>query len=565
MNFDLNSLKAISVYLDDPTEQRSIYGLSSLYWSTVIDNICELIHNEGDVDQFLKTEYDFINSGIIDKIVENADEIRSQINNDIVQYNHISIQVVTEWFKDIIIKINSGDKRELLERDIKNLEIQQSKIDNEIAYLQKMRREFFVSELSANSNETIISQIDELVGTDFLTFQNMQTKKTISKGFFFSVDDRREFVNRTNQLQREIAKNEALFSLVKSSEKKITLRKYNTQINKLFEKNINCGDTIAKKEKALDEIEKDQSSISVIEVENRVRTELKYLRDMVKLSAKRLHMESCPILRPGDNFFTIKEMCSCFDRILEFDPRVFHNDRVTIFGKPSAILVPGNGKGLYDWSNNQFIIPMVPPSGDFMASVATAIIEYRLDVDEEKTLLTSYQKLPDLKDIKSLFALRTNLTKDYIKWMTSEYMGFKVLSKESRKWFEHEIAPSKNDIFCPPQYQPFALSSEEFQNLLKAIESKLAKDTSNLTKKGLWTASILYYQQGKFKESFKYINELLTAYPDHIFGYYNLGIIGMKILQKQDAIKGFQKFIKKNPRSWWASVATEHVRRLKIG
>jgi tetratricopeptide (TPR) repeat protein len=227
--------------------------------------------------------------------------------------------------------------------------------------------------------------------------------------------------------------------------------------------------------------------------------------------------------------------------------------------------VPGNGHGLYDWKNNRFVIPLTPATGNFMTSVAAAIIEYRLDVDDDKKLLTSYQKLPAYKTVRSMMALRSSLTKDYIKWMTSEYQGFKVLDKDARNWFEHEIAPSRNDIYCPPEYQPFELSSDQFQALLKTIESKLTADNSPQSGEDLWAASILNYQQGEFKKSLHYINDLLSLNPNHIFSYYNQGIIAMKIPQKQMAIKGFNEFIKRKPQSWWASVARDHARRLQIG
>lgn len=565
MKFDTAALQAIRAYLDDPTDPKTLYGLSSLYWKSFIDTLGDLIRNEDDIHGFLFNEKDFINTGIVDNILENADEIRTKITSDTVSYKHLTVQLVTDWLKETFRKINAGDKKELLEKDIKNCEIQQNKIDSEIAGLQQMRKDLLLKVLADNTDKTIVSQIDNLINIDFLTLQNLQTKKEIARGVFFSVDNRREFVARTNQLEKETVKKDELFAKVKSADDKTALRKYTSQINELFEKSISCADTIVKKEKEIDDIEKDQSSLSPLEVENRIRAELEYLRDMVKLSAKRLHMGSCPILRPNQKFFTIKEVGACFDRILEFDPLVFYNDRVPLFGKPSIILVPGNGHGLYDWKNNRFVIPLTPATGNFMASVAAAIIEYRLDVDDDKKLLTSYQKLPAYKTVRSIMALRSSLTKDYIKWMTSEYQGFKVLDKDARNWFEHEIAPSRNDIYCPPEYQPFELSTDQFQALLKTVDSKLTADNSPQSGEDLWAASILNYQQGEFKKSLHYINDLLSLDPNHIFSYYNQGIIAMKIPQKQMAIKGFNEFIKRKPQSWWASVARDHARRLQIG
>ena len=108
-------------------------------------------------------------------------------------------------------------------------------------------------------------------------------------------------------------------------------------------------------------------------------------------------------------------------------------------------------------------------------------------------------------------------------------------------------------------------STDEFRRLLKKVESQLKENASHNIADNLWAASILNYQQGKFNDSLSYINELLSHDPNHIFGYYNLGIIAMKIPQKQTALTGFQEFIKRNPQTWWASVAREHVRRLQIG
>jgi tetratricopeptide (TPR) repeat protein len=565
MKFDTAATQTIRAYLDDPTDSRALYGLGSLYWNLLISTIGQIIHDEGDIHEFLRTEKDFINAGIVETILEDADDIRSQIASGTVAYRYLKVRTVTDWLKDTFHKITAGDKKELLERDIKNLKIEQKKIDKEIASLQQARKELLQKTLGDADDKNVISQINGLVNTDYLTFQNLQTKKEIAKGTFFSVENRREFVAQTNLLQKENEKKDVLFSKVKSSEDKAALRKYNSRINELFDKSITCADTVVKKENEIDTIERDQSVLSPLEVENRVRAELEYLRDMMKLSAKRLHMESCPILRPRQKFFIIKELTACMDRILEFDPRVFYNERVPIFGKPSILLAPGNGYGLYDWKNNRLIIPVSPPTGDFMASIATAIIEYRLDVDDDKNLLTSYQKLPQYKAIRSMVALRANLTRDYIKWMTSEYQGFKVLEKEVRNWFEHEIAPSKIDIYCPPEYQQFELSTEQFQKLLKKIESKLEKESASPSHNDLWAASILNYQQGNFKKSLQYINDLISVDPNHIFSYYNLGIIAMKIPQKQMAIKGFNEFIARRPQSWWAAIARDHARRLKIG
>ncbi len=564
MKFDEQGTATIQAYLDNPADQTSVCNLGSLYWSYLIDSLGDLIHNGEDIAPFLQENMDFINNGCLEEIAQVSNDPFPQIHlSSQQQYRHLKTFIPTTWLQDLLWRANSGDKKTILKDEIRQCEIQASMFNSEIISLQKERLEFLLKRFTIRADKSTLALIKNLTEIDRLTYQDLQNKKEVARGTFLPVDERRKMVARSNLLMEKNRLKDKLFSLLGSSKEKTLLRNYGTKVLELIEKKIENEEKMRKKQSQLSTLKDDNCTVSPGEIENRLRRELEYLRDLVKLSAKRLHMESCSVFRPGTPFFTLDEAYECFDRILEFDPRLFQNDRVLIFGKPSILIYPGNGNGLYDWKHNRFIIPLFPPNGDCMASVANAAIEYRLDVDIDKRLISSYQKLPEQKHIRSTVALRTNLTRDYIKWMTSEYQGFKVLSKNSRFWFEHEIAPSRNDIFCPPEYQPFILGREAFQSLLNDIESRLSGQSESSQNADLWVASILNFQQGNFKETFNLLNELLKSNPNYIFGYYNLGIVGIKISQKQMAIKGFREFIKRKPQSWWASVANEHLRRLQ--
>jgi hypothetical protein len=200
-----------------------------------------------------------------------------------------------------------------------------------------------------------------------------------------------------------------------------------------------------------------------------------------------------------------------------------------------------------------------------MASVATGMIEYRIDADEDKRLITSYTQLPQNVGVKSVFHLLAELTKDYITWMVSEYKGYKILAKEVRKWFEHEIAPSKNDIYVPPQYQAFALPAEEFNRVLNECESRLSGELAAADENDLWVASVLNYQRGKFGRSVELLKALVVKNPRHEKALFNLGFICMKLMYKQDAVASFMEFARTNQQSWWTGVVMDFVRRLQSG
>ena len=143
-----------------------------------------------------------------------------------------------------------------------------------------------------------------------------------------------------------------------------------TAINKLAE----IEQTIERLKSEVLEINKMQEELSPSELEYKVEHELEYFRDLVKLSTRRLHLESNPLVRPDDKFFTFEILKDCLDRVVEFDPLIFKNDRVAIFDRPEILLVPGSGNSLYDWKNNRIMVPIVPPGGNFLASIAAGII-----------------------------------------------------------------------------------------------------------------------------------------------------------------------------------------------
>ncbi|MGD9200991.1 MAG: hypothetical protein PVI26_05480, partial [Chitinispirillia bacterium] len=500
MKFDESTLKIINQFRKDMTDSEIANKLGTVYWHTLLKNIKELIANNENIELFCRNEYDFINIGIIDSLFDNAKEVRYQLNKNTFSFNYLKVQVVTEWLNSIIDKIKGVVEADAISQSVKQISLQQKKIDKEISSIQEARKKLLIKEFTHNSDKIILSQIQELTHTDQRQLVYLQKKNIMAEGPVYSVEDRRLLAQQTKNIEKDLSKREMLYNQIKTPECKTLIRKYNTSINELFAKKVTLEKDTIKKEKELSEIKNTQSSLSAGELEERIISECKYLRDLIKLSANRLHIENCSILLSNKKFFTREKLYNCLERILEFDPKIFKNRKVEIHGRPGVLLVPGNGNGIYDWKNNNLVIPMFPVSGDFMVSVANSMIEYRLDVDEDKYILNSYQKLTENKNVKSHIALRSNLTKDYIKWMNSEYQGYKVLSKESRIWFEHEIAPNKNDIFCPPQYRPFETSPEKFRILLGTVEKRLAKKETKASKDDLFLAGILHFQQGKFME-----------------------------------------------------------------
>ncbi len=568
MEFSKSDLELLNAIKDKSADPAKLRDAGTLYWNAIEQGVGDCLRKKSDIAAFCDKDRDFIDFGISAHVLDRPVEIRKKITDNVPKESFLSVLYFSDWIKQLYAKIIQGDKKELLEKEISFTNIQISRLEKEILELQQQRKDALLAEQAKTTatRQTIDqkSGIDILEQYDTLLRQNLKFKKAVSKGTFFSVTDKRKHCERENTLSALKAKAESFLESYQPKDR-ATVKGFSTQIADDFGKITDFDDNVAKMQAEIGELIKKKESISAIETDARIRQEIDYIHDLVKLAAKRLHTENCPIIRPDESFFTASILHDCLNRIMEFDPQVFHNDRVAIFGKPSVLLIPGNGNTLYDWKNNLIIVPILPFGGNFMASIATGLIEYRIDTDEDKRLTSSYNQLPQYVNVRSIFQLRANLTKDYITWMVSEFKGYKNLAKEVRKWFEHEIAPSKNDIYIPPQYHSFVMAADEFSKNLDSCETRLSSGLATAAENDLWVGSILHYMRGNFDRSIELLKTLIVKNPKHEKAFYNLGYICMKLMYKQDALHAFTEYTKLNPQSWYSGVVMDFTRKLSVG
>lgn len=537
--------------------------LNNAFWSMLIEEICTVVRESGDLIAFLKTESKFIDFGLCPELLSDLENTNRLILEPPEEKSLLDIFMLSSWLSERAAKIMQGDRKELLEKEVQFNGVQNRKIQSDIGNFQSERCRLLQKALTEKSPQhPFLKQIDCLIQNDNNLLESIRTKKAISLGSFLSVEKKREHFNREKMLQKETERIRSVIDSLQGSSAEI--KSFSDQINDLFNQMVELEQATVKLNSEIEEIQKKQQQISVQEIESRIRSEIEYIRDLTRLSARRLHFESCPVIQDGKKSFTIKKIAETLNHILEFDPKLLRNDRVGIFGKPGVLLVPGSGNALYDWKNNLIIVPVNLAQGDYLSSIASGVIEYRLDVDEDKTLLTSYNQLPEMKAIRSTLQLRTHLVKDYITWMTSEYAGYRILPKSIKEWFEREIAPSRNDIFTPYKYSLFTMTSAESKALSSKIESKLQSGVNSCTDEELWAGSVLYYQQGNFARSFEMLTALAQKKSCALMVYYNIGQVASKLHKKLEAIDGYQKFLSGSPQSWWTRLAQDHIRRLQI-
>ncbi|HEX2956099.1 MAG TPA: hypothetical protein VHO70_04685, partial [Chitinispirillaceae bacterium] len=438
-NYSENFSQALQRYPEDPG------AINGPYWTMIADWVSSMVNDPDKFPLQLEGIGDLIDYGICSEVAGSTVEIKDMVNDAARTGYSLRIIIFSDWLNSLFTKIMQGDRKEVLEKELHRCESQKKSRSHDLENLQVDRKNKVLSLLDEPTRNAKARFIDDLVKMDDLMYSSLQMKKAISLGTFFSVAQKREHFDREKQLQKEVTWFNSFIDSQANKEGVSEAHKLQDKIVETLSAVIEIETVIDKVKSDILAIEKLKQEVSPAEIESRLRKEIEYMRDLSKLAAMRLKLAPCPVITVEQKMFSIKKVKECLDRIQEFDPQVFHNERVTLFGKPSVLLLPGTGASVYDWKNNMLIVPMVIPGNNPTASIATGIVDYRLDVDEDRTFITSYNQIAERKTVRSTVELRNILTKDYVAWMTSEYNGFRVLSKTVKEWFEHSVAPSRNE------------------------------------------------------------------------------------------------------------------------
>jgi len=96
--------------------------------------------------------------------------------------------------------------------------------------------------------------------------------------------------------------------------------------------------------------------------------------------------------------------------------------------------------------------------------------------------------------------------------MTSEYKGYKTLPRKSGSGSNRKSPPIKTRSRSL-EFRPFMLAGDAFNDKCRETESLLAQGTDACSADVLWTASILFYQQGKFSQAMEALAALIRKDP----------------------------------------------------
>ncbi|MBF0433314.1 MAG: hypothetical protein HQK83_18695 [Fibrobacteria bacterium] len=564
--------KQIQELVENAKDLRLKNQINSGFWNALQGFIKQKI-DSGNVQQVVLSQDEsfFFDFGVL-----SLDLIHGEYNNKEKLLDLKASEVPSdyfhfiEWFNrqyEIILK---NDQKSEIKKQIKIQKKRLKALENEIGLLQSNREHTFSEEyeralrVRKQFNPGIIQrsamQMQKVRETDILFREVERTKKMVTTGTFLNPEQKREFIASQDKLEKARTGIENLIGGLGDAEPINEIRDINKHIESCIIDVLNQEREIEKSRIILRDVSEAMSRLTPSEIENAVNRFISYNRDLVKICAKRKRAEPFAVLNGNVEPMSLAKINEIMKTVMEFDPKLFKNDRIRIIGRPSIVIVPGYGDGSYDWKYNALVIPTMPYR-THPASVFSAVVEYKLDCDEDKILLSSYNKLKEYADIRSTFQLKDKFIKDYIAFMGNETKGYKVLPKNIRKWFEREVAPNKHNIRVPLKFDPLLMSREEFEALKKNISKKI--EDGKASSMEYFIMGIIYEYCA---EDYKALNCFIKAVigdNNFLTSIYNAGIMAIRVKEKKIANKFFSHYMKLEPQSWWSAACRDHLIKLR--
>ncbi|OGS33645.1 MAG: hypothetical protein A2293_10190 [Elusimicrobia bacterium RIFOXYB2_FULL_49_7] len=563
-----SDISSVATYKRAPSDRKNQYVLNSIFW----DNIYKIVRESSEQgkanDLKLNRYHDFFDLGILEaSLLENGEaDLAKLLEESSHPVSDKHLYTFSEWIELEYQRALSFDKRDHCRNEITLLDKEIAKTTADIQEKQNERQlQFSNGASSPNAKfvrepDKLIARFNALSGADDLFYEIQSIQKSINTGKFLAVEDKRALVNKTTEYHKLQEQLKSLYSELRDTTLSKELVEFGEHINSLINTVIDLEGRKQKKQEELDKIVNEAASFSPVEIEARINEVLDYFKGLMVLSSKRVKLEPCAVAAGKVLPATKSKLKKIIEEIVEFDPKVFKNDRVKYLGLPKFVIIPGLGKGLYDWKNNAVLIPTLP-AGRFDESVFAGIVEYKLDMDEDKILLTSFGKLEENKGVKSLLRLKEKFIKDYTIFMGQEVKGYKVMSKDLRNWFNREVAPNRSEVRIPIEYDPISMTQDAFERLKEELQKRI--DSQSATSQEFFGLSVIHAYFEEWDKSLERLKRALELNPNHLEALYNLGIVYAKKHMRKEAADAFSEYVRKSPQNWWTGVCQEHLMRLK--
>ncbi len=436
----------IDAFKKKPDDRANLEKLNSLYWDMVIATIAKKLPAVKDgTFQFADTELALLNYGLLDpSFLAKDSSVPAQIEEDKkfkAPANHkLDYIMLSDSLRDFYTETFGTKKAEKLQAAKDKAEKELTECTARIAALIKGRVDLVRNFPQGVTITPLIQSYDNIVKN------NAQLDRKVKFGINISNEERAALVQiktNKNTINTQLA---SFFTSIKGkvSEDKITqVRLLGEELEKRVIEEIDLKENLEKRILETRQHEQEMKSTSIKSKENAYRSEMIRLKKYGMLMAKKCNVDPFAVLVNTREVANKARVASVIDLFLspEVDPQIFDPTfpRIKQFGNPKVMIVPGSGISVYDWEKHVFLIPLNAPKS-LEESLANAFVEFHWDMDEDKSLRTSYGEINKEYKKLSITKLKQQLAKDYVIWATQESKGWKKLDKDVRDWFVVKIA-----------------------------------------------------------------------------------------------------------------------------
>ena len=467
MAFKNNIKSAVASYTANPSNIAHIRYLNSQYWDMVYFIIKKKILTTGSLE-FSDSEKLAIDFGYIsDELLNENGDITAVILNENKPVNkHENLPVICfsisawlyEQLQDFIgiNKIKEYEKRyEALVTSVNNLREEKLIV---IESKTKLNKDFYDNPPKGSSKNDIDKIMDYNVKIEKALEKYGLLRSQIQNELLLKKNERVEFVNLENLINntREERKRfcKALIKINPDYLSKLVFLE-----DMIIQKEHEIFDNvtlIGKSRQKIEEFIYSKKEILDEEKDGFLKDRISAIKNIIDLISKNNKIEPVIFLTQHLSKNIAEKVFEIMDKAIEYDPGLFENKKVRIYGHPDVILVPGKGRGDYDYHMNAFIIPQFPQK-DYNDSILNALALYRWQCDEESRVKNSFAFLKLNKYFTSASTLMQSFIKNYCIYMSKSIAGEDVeeingFDCETLWWFtsfisrkESEQAAAKKD------------------------------------------------------------------------------------------------------------------------
>lgn len=197
------------------------------------------------------------------------------------------------------------------------------------------------------------------------------------------------------------------------------------------------------KQDAFERLSEDYRRSTSEERWRRMEDNIRHIRQFSKLVSDRARRRPFAPVTPPPWPATESAVLAVLDRIASQDTTLFPEKFLRRRGPPGILLLPSFGSGLYDWKGGFLVVSLYPDRLE--TAVLAALAEFRMDADESKELFNSYSMHIKRNRNLGFVKLKEMFITDYTAWIEKEAVGYRVMEREVRTWFERKIPLRNSD------------------------------------------------------------------------------------------------------------------------